>query len=238
MKNSLSQVPASNTLLKKLDYADVLEVVYESGSPSLDQDYPLKKNSNRYFKRAVDFLLSSVLILLVLSWLLPLMAILIKSNSKGPVLFLQKRNKKNGNFFTCIKFRTMVVNQEADTLPAIHNDGRITAIGHFLRRHHLDELPQLLNVWWGDMSLIGPRPHMVSDNIKYEELLSSYSERHYVKPGITGLAQVSGFVGAVESLVDMKCRLEEDIYYINNWSPVMDAKIIYRTIFRMTGIRR
>ena len=207
----------------------MLDVVQEN----FVYDHPLQKKINQVFKRSIDFIVSSFLILTVLSWLLPLLAILIRFDSKGPVFFMQKRNKINGGLFTCIKLRTMVVNADADTRPASRDDKRITVIGSFLRKHHLDEWPQLLNVWMGDMSLIGPRPHMVSDNRKYENLLSFYSCRHYVKPGITGLAQVKGYVGTVSTVENLQARVAEDLYYINNWSPALDARIIWCTMGRL-----
>lgn len=221
-------------VLKTIDYLHVLDVVPQHHV----YKHPLQKNINRLFKRSFDLLVSSMLIILVLSWLLPLLALLISLDSKGPVFFLQKRNKKHGGLFTCIKFRTMVVNAEADTRPAIMNDHRITRAGKFLRKHHLDEWPQLLNVWMGDMSLIGPRPHMISDNRRYENLLSFYACRHYVKPGITGLAQVKGFVGSIDTVENLQARIAEDVYYINNWSPRLDAMIICHTMARIIGFKK
>ena len=165
-------------------------------------------------KRCFDLVVSGFLILGLLSWLLPLLAILIKLGSRGPVFFLQKRNARNGRLFTCFKFRTMIVNAAADSLPASKNDGRITRVGRFLRRNHLDELPQLLNVWAGHMSMVGPRPHMISDNRKYEQLLNFYSYRHKVKPGLTGFAQVHGHVGVIADVAAMRERVKKDIHYI------------------------
>ena len=213
-----------------------MTVVYEQNiAPSLILRHrlPLDRSFNRMLKRSFDCLLSSLLILLILSWLVPLIALLIKMDSKGPVFFFQKRNSKNGRLFTCIKFRTMVVNKEADTQPAIANDSRITSIGAFLRQNHLDELPQLFNVWLGHMSIIGPRPHMVSDNLKYEQLLNFYSYRHKVSPGLTGWAQVHGHVGVIKDVEAMRERVKKDIYYIHHWSMLMDMKIIGTTLFRM-----
>lgn len=150
---------------------------------------------------------------------------------------MQKRGKKDGKLFTCFKFRTMVVNDEADTLPAFYNDARITKAGLFLRKTHLDELPQLLNVWLGDMSIIGPRPHMIIDNKNFEGVVPLYHLRHKVKPGITGLAQISGCVGAINEVANIRERVEKDIYYIRHWSAALDTKIAFRTFFKMIGIK-
>lgn len=193
---------------------------------------PLDNRFNRIAKRSVDIILSFVFIMLVFAWLFPIMAILIKLNSRGPVFFLQKRNKRNGELFTCIKFRSMYNNADADILPASKNDSRITAIGKFLRNHYLDELPQFLNVLWGDMSLIGPRPHMVSDNLKFDELIKNYDYRHKVKPGITGLAQVLGYLGPADNLQQMETRVNMDIFYARHWSAKLDVIILFRTIFK------
>ena len=135
-----------------------------------------------------------------------------------------------GRMFTCLKFRTMIVNKEADELPAHHNDQRITTIGRMLRRHHLDEWPQLLQVWWGDMSLIGPRPYMVSDNDRYADQIEHYAQRHSVKPGITGLAQSSGHFGYLLNPGEMNERVALDLEYVRNWSLSMDVKILSRTL--------
>lgn len=190
---------------------------------------PLQRKRNLFLKRSFDLASSTLLLVFFFSWLLPVIALLIILDSRGPVFFLQNRNKKGGRIFTCIKFRTMIGNSEADHLPACENDCRITRIGRFLRRHHLDELPQLLNVWWGDMSLIGPRPYMINDNDRYEPLIENYRIRHSVKPGITGLAQASGHYGYLVGPTEMKARLALDLEYIKNWSVQMDLNILYRT---------
>src|SRR5882757_3419409 len=193
---------------------------------------PLEGKGSRIVKRSIDILFASVFIIAVLSWLIPLIAILIKIDSRGPVFFLQKRNKKNGELFTCIKFRSMFVNPDADTLPAKKNDKRITRPGKFLRRYYIDELPQFFNVLWGDMSLVGPRPHMITDNIKYENEITDYFYRHKVKPGITGLAQVLGYVGPAEDIQQMKDRVHMDIFYTRHWSVKLDMIILFRTLFK------
>jgi putative colanic acid biosynthesis UDP-glucose lipid carrier transferase len=201
---------------------------YEHARP-----HPLGKRSNLFLKRAFDLVLSAILILTVFSWMLPLIAIMIIVDSRGPVFFLQHRIKRNGRRFTCIKFRTMHVNEDADLLPACMNDQRITKVGKFLRKHHLDEFPQLLNVFWGDMSLIGPRPHMISENTKYAELFDFYCGRQNVKPGISGLAQVLGYVGHAADPERMKRRVKLDLYYIRHWSPALDARIILLTALKI-----
>ena len=196
---------------------------------------PLDAAFNRGIKRSVDILISIVMIVAVLSWLIPLLAILIKLDSKGPVFFRQKRNKRDGELFNCLKFRSMIVNTDADILPASKHDKRITRIGKFLRNHYLDELPQFFNVLLGDMSVVGPRPHMVSDNMKYEEQVNYYFYRHKVKPGITGLAQVMGYVGSADSTQKMQERVSMDIFYLRHWSFRLDIMILFRTIGKAFG---
>ncbi|WP_188316120.1 sugar transferase [Chitinophaga agrisoli] len=191
---------------------------------------PLARPHNIILKRLFDITISLLVIVCLLSWLLPILALLIKLDSRGPVFFLQQRNKQKGGRFACIKLRTMVVNPEADTMTATFNDKRITALGNFLRISHLDELPQFLNVLWGDMSVIGPRPHMVAENIKYNILFNYYNDRHFVKPGITGLAQSLGYYGPAARLQEIEQKLKFDLYYINHWSLGMDIKIMMKTI--------
>lgn len=198
--------------------------------------HPLDNRWNRYIKRAVDVLVSLVVIVGLLSWLTPLIALLIKIDSPGPVFFLQKRNKRNGQLFTCLKFRSMITNMDADILPAVKNDKRITPVGHFLRDHYLDELPQFINVLLGDMSIIGPRPHMISDNIRYDELIHDYGYRHKVKPGITGLAQVMGYTGVAENIGMMKERVNMDIFYVRHWTMKMDIAVFVHTVARAIGL--
>jgi putative colanic acid biosysnthesis UDP-glucose lipid carrier transferase len=219
------------------DGYEISHLVHQSVKPLMfvELNSPLDNNMNSFLKRLFDVVVSSILILGLLSWLIPLMAICIRIDSRGPLFFIQKRMKKGGRYFSCIKFRTMICNPEADTLAATENDRRITRLGQFLRNHHLDELPQLLNVLYGDMSLIGPRPHMIMDNMKFETLVDNYASRHKVKPGITGLAQVNGYVGCTANLDNMKKRVEKDMFYIRNWSFALDAKIMIGTVRRMMG---
>lgn len=197
--------------------------------------HPLEKPVNLALKRIIDVFISLLVTALLLCWLIPLIALLIKADSRGPVFFLQKRNKRRGNQFRCIKFRSMVANADADILPAGKNDRRITRVGKFLRRHYLDELPQFINVLLGDMSVIGPRPHMVNENIKFDGLIKNYCSRHKVKPGITGLAQVMGYEGEITDLQKMKGRVNMDVFYIRHWSLRMDMAILYRTFCKTLG---
>jgi putative colanic acid biosynthesis UDP-glucose lipid carrier transferase len=229
-----------NSTVKQIKHPEVLNVVSEHDFNFLyvDRSVPLEQNINLFFKRSFDLIVSSLLLICVISWLFPLIFLLVKLDSKGPIFFFQKRNKKNGELFTCIKFRTMFQNEEADVLPAQENDVRITRIGHFLRKHHLDELPQLFNVLLGDMSIIGPRPYMVSDNAKYEKLIKNYLVRHRIKPGITGLAQVIDYMAPITSTEYMEHRVNKDVYYVYNWSLWLDAKIIIRTFFKVTRIKQ
>lgn len=197
---------------------------------------PLESKSKRVIKRTGDVVISSLVIVGILSWLIPIIALLIKLDSKGPVFFLQKRNKKDGKVFTCIKFRSMIDNDDADLLQATTNDERITRLGRFLRNHYLDELPQFFNVLVGDMSFIGPRPHMITDNNKYEELIEYYDFRHKVKPGITGLSQAMGYVGETRHLQAMRDRVQLDIFYVRHWSFWLDLKILWYTLRKISRI--
>ena len=155
----------------------------------------------------------------------------IKLSSPGPIFFVQKRTGYRGQAFNCYKFRTMRVNDDSDTLQASKGDPRVTWFGNFLRRSSIDELPQFFNVWRGDMSVVGPRPHMVAQTEMYSELIDKYMLRHTIKPGITGWAQVRGYRGQTEELWQMEKRVEFDVWYAENWSFFLDMKIIFRTIW-------
>jgi len=185
---------------------------------------------NQLVKRLFDVLFTTLFFLLVLSWLIPLVALFIKVDSRGPVFFIQQRNGEGNKPFGCIKFRTMVVNDEADTKQATKGDLRITKLGAFLRRSSIDELPQFINVFLGNMSLIGPRPHPIKLNEKFVPLIANLMSRHYVKPGITGLAQCMGYRGETQTLADMENRVRLDRYYIENWTFWLDIKIIFLTV--------
>lgn len=192
---------------------------------------PLDLTANRILKRCFDIAFSSVFIITVLSWLYPIIALLIKLDSKGDVLFIQQRNGLDGKPFGCYKFRTMRPSADAGIKSTVKGDKRITRLGHFLRKSSLDEFPQFLNVFKGDMSIVGPRPHMVYQDEHYNSLLPKYCVRYYVKPGITGLSQVSGYRGEIRTDEDMENRIITDMYYVRKWSFPLDLLIIAKTIF-------
>lgn len=191
---------------------------------------PLEINMNRIIKNIFDFCFSLLVLVFLFSWLFPILILMIKVNSRGPIFFVQKRSGRNNESFYCFKFRTMYVNDKSDAVQATKNDSRITKVGAFLRRTSMDELPQFLNVLLGNMSVVGPRPHMLSHTEQYSELINNFLVRHYVKPGITGWAQVHGYRGETKELADMEGRVEHDIWYIENWSFLLDLKIIWMTV--------
>ena len=168
-----------------------------------------------------------------MSWLLPILWVVVKIDSRGPFFFKQKRDGINGEQFYCYKIRSMRVNSISDQTSTVKNDFRITKIGYFLRKTSLDELPQFFNVLRGEMSVVGPRPHLPSLSIEYQKDVDDYLRRHIVKPGITGLAQVSGYRGEIKKKSDIKNRVRLDIFYIENWSFLLDVKIILMTIFNV-----
>jgi len=213
-------------------YTRNLKMEYYGYLPILSlRDIPIEDPLNQFIKRLFDIVLSIVVIIGVLSWLTPILAIFIASESKGPVFFRQKRNGLDYQEFYCYKFRSMRLNPEANLHQVRKNDVRITKIGKFMRKTSIDELPQFINVLLGEMSVVGPRPHMVSHTHMYAERIDKFMVRHFVKPGITGLAQTSGFRGEVESDYDIINRVKFDIFYIENWSVLLDLKIIAQTIF-------
>ena len=192
--------------------------------------YPLKNPINRLIKRAFDLVVSTIALILSPLVIIPV-AIGIKLSSPGPIFFVQKRTSYRGQAFNCYKFRTMRVNADSDTLQATKGDPRVTWFGNFLRRSSIDELPQFYNVWRGEMSTVGPRPHMVAHTEKYSELIDKNMLRHPIKPGITGWAQVRGYRGQTEELWQMEKRVEYDVWYAENWTFFLDLKIIFRTIW-------
>ncbi|RZK67487.1 MAG: exopolysaccharide biosynthesis polyprenyl glycosylphosphotransferase, partial [Pedobacter sp.] len=194
---------------------------------------PLEVMGNRFKKRAFDIIFSLLVIVFLLSWLYPIIAILIKLQSKGPVLFKQQRSGRNDEPFWCFKFRSMRLNSNSDKTQATKDDNRITPIGRFLRKSSMDELPQFFNVFWGSMSVVGPRPHMLSHTEEYKAIISQFMVRHFMKPGITGWAQVNGFRGETKEDGAMEKRVEHDIYYLENWTGMLDVKIIFMTIINI-----
>ncbi len=192
---------------------------------------PLEDIGNSIKKRLFDILFSLFVIVFVLSWLVPILAVLIKLNSRGPVFFHQMRSGKNNHQFSCSKFRTLHINDEANSKQVTKNDNRITSLGRFLRKTNLDELPQFFNVLAGDMSVVGPRPHMIQHTHIFSKILSEYMIRHLVKPGVTGWAQVNGYRGEIKEDSQLRNRIEYDIWYMENWSLWLDLKIIWLTIY-------
>ena len=195
------------------------------------QEIPLDDLRSRFFKRIFDIVFSSLVIVFIISWLFPLLCLLIKLSSKGPVFFHQKRTGINNKTFTCLKFRSMRMNSNADDKQATIGDSRVTTIGRFLRKSNLDEFPQFFNVLIGQMSVVGPRPHMLKHTEQYSELIEYYRVRHYVKPGITGWAQVNGYRGETDELWKMEKRVEFDMFYLENWTFSWDLRIILMTLF-------
>jgi len=194
---------------------------------------PLENPINRLVKKAFDMIFALFGILFIFSWLFPILSVLIKLSSKGPIFFIQERSGEDNRAFKCFKFRTMKINSDADNKQASKGDARITGIGTFMRKTNLDELPQFFNVLWGNMSLVGPRPHMLMHTEEYRKRIDNYLVRHYAKPGITGWAQVNGFRGETKTLDAMEGRVKHDIYYIENWSFLLDLKIVWLTVWNM-----
>jgi putative colanic acid biosynthesis UDP-glucose lipid carrier transferase len=192
---------------------------------------PIENSFNKFVKRFFDIVLSLFVIIFVLSWLTPILAIIIKLESKGPIFFKQKRNGLDYKEFYCYKYRSMRPNPEAHLHQIRKGDPRVTNIGKFIRKTSIDELPQFINVLKGEMSVVGPRPHMVSHTHMYAEKIDKFMVRHFVKPGITGLAQVSGYRGEVEDDSFITNRVKYDIFYLENWSLLLDLKIIFLTLY-------
>lgn len=211
-------------------YSKKLKYEYYDYIPILSlRNIPLEDSVNYFIKRSFDILFSSFVIIFLLSWLTPIIAILIKMETKGPIFFKQSRNGFNYKEFDCYKFRSMNPNKDAHLYQATRGDQRVTKLGKFMRKTSIDELPQFFNVLFGDMSVVGPRPHMVSHTNMYAKKIDKFMVRHFVKPGITGLAQISGFRGEVETDKDIIGRVKYDIFYIENWSLLLDLKIITKT---------
>jgi putative colanic acid biosynthesis UDP-glucose lipid carrier transferase len=209
-----------------------VEITFYGNTPILMlRKEPLEGNQNSLIKKGFDLIFSFAIIVLIFPWLFPIIILMIKMDSAGPAFFRQLRSGRDNKDFWCIKFRTMQVNKTSDSVQATKGDSRVTKMGAFMRRTNIDELPQFFNVLWGNMSVIGPRPHMLLQTKQYSELINNYLVRHYAKPGISGWAQVNGFRGETKELIEMKDRVDYDIWYIENWSLMLDLKIIYLTVF-------
>lgn len=207
------------------------EVIADKGLHILNlRSEPLSSLRNRIKKRIFDFAFSTFVIVFILSWLFPIVAIIIKLGSKGPVIFKQERSGKDNKPFYCYKFRSMKVNASSDTQQATKNDARLTKFGAFMRKTSIDELPQFFNVWKGEMSIVGPRPHMLKHTEQYQALIEKYLVRQFLKPGITGWAQVNGLRGETKELSAMEKRVAHDIWYMENWSLMLDVRIVFMTV--------
>ena len=191
---------------------------------------PLSRSENKFLKRAFDIAFSLLFLCTFFPIIFIIVAIVTKLTMPGPIFFRQKRNGLNDKEFYCIKFRSMKVNKDADTVQATKNDPRKTRWGDIMRKTNIDELPQFINVLLGDMSIVGPRPHMLKHTQEYSKLINKYMVRHFVKPGITGWSQVTGYRGETKELKDMEGRILGDIWYIEHWSFGLDLYIIYRTV--------
>lgn len=222
---SLKFIPDNKDIISKnlkIDYYELFPVLSLKNSV-------LNEPEIAFIKRIFDIFLASIIIIFVLSWVVPILGLLIKLESKGPVFFKQGRPGINQKEFQCYKFRSMVMNKTSEN-ETVKNDPRITKIGQFMRKTSIDELPQFFNVLIGDMSIVGPRPQLWIHNNEYQNKIKKYFVRHSVKPGITGLAQVSGYRGEINSDLDMENRIKFDVFYIENWSIFLDIKIIFQTI--------
>ena len=194
---------------------------------------PFDEATNQFLKRGFDIVFSLTMIVFVLSWLIPLLAIIIKLDSPGPVFFVQQRSGIRNKAFRCFKFRSMKTDRNAEFKQATKNDSRVTKVGAFIRKTSLDELPQFFNVLIGNMSIVGPRPHPLKLTEEYSQKVDKYMARHLVKPGITGLSQVMGYRGETQDLYLMKMRVRMDRFYIENWSFYLDLKVVWATIILM-----
>ncbi|PST84510.1 undecaprenyl-phosphate glucose phosphotransferase [Pedobacter yulinensis] len=210
------------------------DISYMDGFPVISlRSEPLEEMESRFKKRLFDMVFSTLVIVFVLSWLYPIIALAIKLQSRGPVLFKQLRSGRDNRPFWCFKFRSMYVNNDSDSKQARKGDARITPIGRFLRKTSLDELPQFFNVLMGEMSVVGPRPHMLKHTEEYSKLINGYMARQFLKPGITGWAQVNGFRGETTDPALMEKRVEHDLWYMEKWTAMLDVKIVFMTIINI-----
>lgn len=213
-----------------LVFAQKINLRMEQGLPIITlRKEPLENIENRMIKRFFDIVFSLGVMLFLLWWLIPVLALIIKLSSKGSVFFVQKRSGRNGKIFNCYKLRSMYENADADSKAALKDDERLTPFGKFLRRTNLDELPQFFNVLRGEMSVVGPRPHMLKHTREYSRIVDQFMVRHFLKPGLTGWAQVNGFRGDLTGN-KMQKRVELDVWYLENWNFFIDIKIIIKTV--------
>ncbi len=197
------------------------------------REMPLARLENKLLKRSFDVCVSGVFLLFFFPWIFLIVAIIMKITMPGPIFFKQKRSGLDGRDFYCYKFRSMKVNKDADTLQATKDDPRKTKFGNLMRHTNIDELPQFWNVLIGNMSLVGPRPHMLKHTEMYSKLIDKYMVRHFAKPGITGWAQVTGCRGETHELWQMEERVKKDIWYIEHWSFLLDLKIMWLTVWNV-----
>lgn len=224
-------IPNTLKLLNKRLHADYYNYLPVLSIPEV----ALNNEFNKFIKRGFDVLFSLLIIVFILSWLTIVLFVILKLESKGPLFYKHKRNGINYKEFDCYKFRSLKTTQEVKGTYVKQNDSRVTKIGSFLRKTSLDELPQFVNVLLGDMSVVGPRPHMLSYTEEYSKKIDKYNFifRHHIKPGITGLAQTKGYRGEIETDTDLINRVKYDIFYIENWSLLLDLKIIFNTLFNI-----
>ncbi len=194
---------------------------------------PLDDVGNRFKKRTLDVTVSLLVTIFILSWLVPILGLLIILESRGPIFFAQIRSGRNNKTFRCFKFRSMAVNKDSDTKQATKNDKRITRIGKFIRKTSLDEFPQFINVLKGEMSLVGPRPHMVKHTTDYSKIVDQFMVRQFLKPGITGWAQVNGLRGEITDNEQIINRVNEDLWYLENWTIWLDIRIMFLTVYKV-----
>ncbi|MDB5280388.1 MAG: Undecaprenyl-phosphate glucose phosphotransferase [Ferruginibacter sp.] len=194
---------------------------------------PLDDVGNRIKKRILDLAVSIFAVVFILSWLVPILGLLIYLESKGPIFFSQMRTGKNNKTFHCLKFRSMKMNKDSDLKQATKNDQRITRVGRFIRKTSLDEFPQFINVLKGEMSLVGPRPHMVKHTDDYSKIVDQFMIRQFLKPGITGWAQINGYRGEITDQTQLKMRVNNDLWYLENWNIWLDIRIIFLTVYKV-----
>jgi len=219
--------------IKSMYYSKSKIDFYGNTPVLLIKEFPLDHPTNQIWKRIFDILFSLFVILIVFSWLFPIVALLIKLDSRGPIFFVQQRSGKDKNAFGCFKFRSMSYSNNSEFVQATKNDARITKVGRFIRKTSIDEMPQFFNVFMGQMSVVGPRPHPLKLDDMYRDNIDKYMSRHFVKPGVTGLSQIMGYRGETKEDFAMKARINLDNFYIEHWSFFLDLKIIVLTVFNV-----